>query len=183
MEIAASAKQRAKLVESEVVRDSGRILVISEPGARALMHRWPSAQFHPTRPASLRSSSSRWLTPVRQPKRDESEAALRLSVGPSRLSVGEGRSLSEGGLFQEVRNVLRLPHPERDVSRTAIYRVHHGPETTYRNAQCRRISHTSKYKPRKLIGYHAFAEKRKAQEFEYYLKTGSGKAFASKRLW
>jgi hypothetical protein len=34
-----------------------------------------------------------------------------------------------------------------------------------------------------LIGYHAFAEKRKAQEFEYYLKTGSGKAFASKRLW
>ena len=43
--------------------------------------------------------------------------------------------------------------------------------------------HTSKYKPWKLIGYHAFAEKRRAQEFEHYLKTGSGKAFADKRFW
>ncbi len=43
--------------------------------------------------------------------------------------------------------------------------------------------HTSKYKPWKLISYQAFAEKRRAQEFEHYLKTGSGKAFANKRLW
>ncbi len=43
--------------------------------------------------------------------------------------------------------------------------------------------HTSKYKPWKLISYHAFAEKRRAQEFEFYLKSGSGKAFANKRLW
>jgi predicted GIY-YIG superfamily endonuclease len=41
--------------------------------------------------------------------------------------------------------------------------------------------HTSKYEPWKLIGYHAFSEKRRAQEFEYYLKTGSGKALANKR--
>ena len=46
-----------------------------------------------------------------------------------------------------------------------------------------RSVHTAKYKPWKLVGYHAFAEKRKAQEFEYYLKTGSGQAFANKRLW
>ena len=43
--------------------------------------------------------------------------------------------------------------------------------------------HTSKYKPWKLICYHAFAEKRKAQEFEHYLKFASGKAFATKRFW
>ena len=43
--------------------------------------------------------------------------------------------------------------------------------------------HTSKNKPWKLISYHAFAEKRKAQEFEYYLKSGSGKAFAKRRFW
>ncbi len=43
--------------------------------------------------------------------------------------------------------------------------------------------HTAKYKPWKLVSYHAFAEKRKAQEFEYYLKSGSGKAFGKKRLW
>ena len=43
--------------------------------------------------------------------------------------------------------------------------------------------HTSKYAPWELVSYHAFSYKRKAQEFEYYLKTGSGKAFANKRLW
>ena len=43
--------------------------------------------------------------------------------------------------------------------------------------------HTSKYKPWKLVSYHAFAEKRRAEEFEFYLKTGSGKAFATKRFW
>jgi predicted GIY-YIG superfamily endonuclease len=43
--------------------------------------------------------------------------------------------------------------------------------------------HTLKYKPWALVGYHAFANERKAREFEYYLKTGSGQAFAKKRLW
>ena len=43
--------------------------------------------------------------------------------------------------------------------------------------------HTSKYKPWKLISYHAFLEERRAREFEHYLKTGSGKAFANKRFW
>lgn len=44
-------------------------------------------------------------------------------------------------------------------------------------------NHTSKFKPWKLVGYHAFAEKRKALEFEKCLKSGSGMAFAKKRLW
>ena len=43
--------------------------------------------------------------------------------------------------------------------------------------------HTAKYKPWKLISYHAFADKSKAQEFEHYLKTGSGQAFANRRFW
>ena len=43
--------------------------------------------------------------------------------------------------------------------------------------------HTAKYKPWTLVSYHAFTEKRKAQEFEHYLKTGSGRAFANRRLW
>jgi len=42
--------------------------------------------------------------------------------------------------------------------------------------------HTAKYKPWELVSYHAFADERKAREFEWYLKTGSGKAFARKRL-
>jgi putative endonuclease len=42
--------------------------------------------------------------------------------------------------------------------------------------------HTAKYKPWKLIAYFAFANERKAREFEHYLKSGSGKAFANMRL-
>jgi predicted GIY-YIG superfamily endonuclease len=43
--------------------------------------------------------------------------------------------------------------------------------------------HTAKFRPWKLVSYIAFTDERKAREFEYYLKTGSGKAFATKRLW
>jgi len=43
--------------------------------------------------------------------------------------------------------------------------------------------HTSKYVPWKLVTYLAFSELRKAETFEVYLKSGSGHAFARKRLW
>lgn len=44
-------------------------------------------------------------------------------------------------------------------------------------------SHTSKYRPGRLVTYHALKEKSKALGFERYLKSHSGKAFARKRLW
>ena len=44
-------------------------------------------------------------------------------------------------------------------------------------------SHTSKFKPWKLPSYIAFSERAKAEAFERYLKSGSGHAFARKRLW
>ena len=43
--------------------------------------------------------------------------------------------------------------------------------------------HTSEFKPWKLVAYLAFSIDEKAREFEQYLKTGSGRAFAKKRLW
>ena len=43
--------------------------------------------------------------------------------------------------------------------------------------------HTRKYIPWRLVGYFAFDNDRRAREFEYYLKSGSGRAFANKRLW
>jgi len=43
--------------------------------------------------------------------------------------------------------------------------------------------HTSKYAPWKLITYVAFSDEQKAETFERYLKSGSGHAFAKKRLW
>ncbi len=42
--------------------------------------------------------------------------------------------------------------------------------------------HTAKFAPWKLECYVAFIDKYKAFEFEKYLKSHSGRAFASKRL-
>lgn len=43
--------------------------------------------------------------------------------------------------------------------------------------------HTSKFVPWRLVTYIAFSDANKAAAFERYLKSGSGHAFASKRLW
>ena len=44
-------------------------------------------------------------------------------------------------------------------------------------------SHTSKYGPWRLVTYVVFSDIEKARAFERYLKSGSGHAFAKKRLW
>jgi putative endonuclease len=44
------------------------------------------------------------------------------------------------------------------------------------------VSHTSKYRPWRLKTYAAFSDEQKAVEFEKYLKSASGRAFAKKRL-
>lgn len=43
--------------------------------------------------------------------------------------------------------------------------------------------HTSKYAPWELVAYLAFSTERQAVLFEKNLKSGSGQAFATKRLW
>jgi putative endonuclease len=44
------------------------------------------------------------------------------------------------------------------------------------------VPHTSKYRPWRLKTYVAFSNGEQAREFERYLKTASGRAFAKKRL-
>lgn len=44
-------------------------------------------------------------------------------------------------------------------------------------------SHTSKFLPWRLVTYMGFSDGAKAEEFERYLKSGSGHAFARKRFW
>jgi predicted GIY-YIG superfamily endonuclease len=44
------------------------------------------------------------------------------------------------------------------------------------------VPHTSKHAPWELKTYLAFSEEKKAVEFERYLKSASGRAFAKKRL-
>ena len=44
-------------------------------------------------------------------------------------------------------------------------------------------NHTAKFKPWRLVTYVGFSNRPKAESFERYLKSGSGHAFAEKRLW
>lgn len=44
------------------------------------------------------------------------------------------------------------------------------------------VSHTSKYRPWTLKTYLAFSDEQQAIDFERYLKSASGRAFAKKRL-
>jgi len=44
-------------------------------------------------------------------------------------------------------------------------------------------AHTANFIPWRLITYVAFSNERRALEFERYLKSGSGHAFARRRLW
>ena len=46
-----------------------------------------------------------------------------------------------------------------------------------------RSPHTSKFIPWRLVSYVAFSGRKKAEAFETYLKSGSGHAFANRRLW
>jgi len=43
-------------------------------------------------------------------------------------------------------------------------------------------THTNKYMPWRLVMYFAFADPDKADKFELYLKTASGRAFAKKHF-
>lgn len=43
--------------------------------------------------------------------------------------------------------------------------------------------HTSKFVPWELVSYVAIKDKEKAFAFEKYMKSHSGRAFASKRFW
>ncbi|TPJ07189.1 GIY-YIG nuclease family protein [Mesorhizobium sp. B2-7-3] len=44
-------------------------------------------------------------------------------------------------------------------------------------------THTSKFLPWRIVTYVAFSDQAKAASFKRYLKSGSGHAFANKRLW
>jgi putative endonuclease len=44
------------------------------------------------------------------------------------------------------------------------------------------VPHTSKFRPWKIKTAVAFTDRERAREFETYLKTASGRAFAKKRL-
>ncbi len=56
-------------------------------------------------------------------------------------------------------------------------------KTRLKDHNAGRSPHTSKFTPWRLETYIAFSNRQKAESFDTYLKSGSGHAFANKRLW
>jgi predicted GIY-YIG superfamily endonuclease len=54
--------------------------------------------------------------------------------------------------------------------------------TRFRDHNDGKVPHTSRYRPWRLKTYVAFSNEDQAWAFERYLKTASGRAFATKRL-
>jgi putative endonuclease len=46
-----------------------------------------------------------------------------------------------------------------------------------------KVLHTSKFRPWQLRTYVAFSTREQAAQFEHYLKSGTGRAFANRHLW
>jgi putative endonuclease len=95
------------------------------------------------------------------------------------------------------RGARRSPQGEDGLRQTMWYvyiiRSENFPEQEYIGATAdlkRRLpehnagksAHIAKFKPWKLVWYCAFPDKYKALEFEKYLKSHSGRAFAKKRF-
>ncbi|NIJ41231.1 putative GIY-YIG superfamily endonuclease [Parvibaculum indicum] len=55
-------------------------------------------------------------------------------------------------------------------------------ESRLRKHNAGEVPHTSKFKPWRIKTYVAFTDEKQATEFEKYLKSASGRAFAKKRL-
>ena len=99
--------------------------------------------------------------------------------------AGALRSLGEGGLERHkcfvMHYVYCLTSPKRPVFRYIGYTSNLKQRLIAHNQRCNPT--TVAFIPLNLEGYVAFREKERALEFERYLKSGSGRAFARKRLW
>ena len=88
------------------------------------------------------------------------------------------RSFSDGGPVYYVHRIESLcMKGERYVGMTTDLKQR------LREHNQGKSSHTATFRPWKLITYVAFTGRDKAEAFECYLKSGSGHAFARKRLW
>lgn len=89
------------------------------------------------------------------------------------------RSLGEGGLTLHYVYMLEsVEHAGRryvGVTSDLKARLH--------DHNAGKSSHTSKFRPWRLVTYLAFSQRAQADSFELYLKSGSGHAFARRRLW
>ena len=78
------------------------------------------------------------------------------------------------------RFVAKAAAPELEERRRAKHEIRVPARLAKHNAG--EVPHTSKFRPWRIKTYVAFTDAKQAIAFERYLKSGSGRAFAKKRL-
>ena len=109
---------------------------------------------------------------LRATQGEPSEAAARSRVPSEALA-------KEGG----PKDVLRLSPSSDDYPDQRYIGLTTDLKQRFTEHNAGKSAHTSKFKPWRLVTYVAFSDQSKATAFERYLKSGSGHAFARKRLW
>jgi len=84
---------------------------------------------------------------------------------------------SEGGYFMHVYILQSIPFPDK-----FYVGITQDVNARLQEHNSGKGGHTSKYKPWRVKTDIAFSDEKKAIAFEKYLKSGSGRAFAKKRL-
>jgi putative endonuclease len=121
----------------------------------------PSAQVCPAGPTGLRAYGS--------------SAGMPALIAKAARRIPTGRRLAEPMRYVYLLESINHPN-ERYIGLTDDLR----PRFRAHNAG--RSPHTSKFRPWRLVTYIAFSDEQKAIDFERYLKSASGRAFANKRL-
>jgi putative endonuclease len=83
-----------------------------------------------------------------------------------------------GGSMQYVYLLQSITYPEQHYTGLTV-----DVEKRLATHDAGKSTHTAKYKPWKLVMFMAFTDRCKGIEFEKFLKSGSGRAFAERRLW
>ena len=110
--------------------------------------------------------------------------SLRQGFGWQAEDVGKAarRSFSKGGPYLEQRihyvYLLRSEsHPDQRYTGLTS-----DLKTRLEKHNIGDVPHTSKFRPWRLVTYVAFSSRKQASDFELYLKSGSGRAFALRHL-
>ncbi|HEU5119214.1 MAG TPA: GIY-YIG nuclease family protein, partial [Isosphaeraceae bacterium] len=107
-----------------------------------------------------------------------SEACAPNPSGHARRSLGEGGRPKQSAPMHYVYLIRSTDHPDQ-----TYIGCTENLEQRLAAHNAGRSPHTAKFKPWAIVAFIGFADRDRATEFEKYMKSGSGRAFANKHLW
>jgi putative endonuclease len=128
------------------------------------------------------STSLRWLRRLRLGKPYRSEGCLAVARRRAWKALSESKPSIVASLVKEGRTMKYVYILESLDSRHFYVGITDDLRARLAKHNAGEVPHTSKYGPWRIRTYVAFSDEHLAIAFEKYLKSGSGRAFAKKRL-